>query len=101
MHIETIGDYQITFEKIKEAIDSLGKPPKEFFGLPLQFKESNVFPFEITYKACDLQTKEEINIKSGELIHGAIVDSKGYVSAYFIHRLSTLPSQENNSYGKV
>lgn len=35
--------------------------------------ESQLFPFEITYDACDLVTRREIKISSGEWIHAAII----------------------------
>jgi hypothetical protein len=41
------------------------------FGIPV--KESNLFPFEILYNACDIETRQEIKIPSGEWCHGVIV----------------------------
>lgn len=86
------SDISLTFQKMIAAIDCLRKP-KEVFGFPIQFKESSVFPFEMTYRACDLQTKEEINIKSGEMIHGALINGNGFVSAYFMEQLLSKDQQ--------
>jgi hypothetical protein len=64
----------------KEYVDKLKSLPAtksenvtsiNFLGLPIV--ESSLFPFEIMYDACSIETREEIKIASGEWIHGAII----------------------------
>lgn len=44
---------------------------KIVYGFPLRVY--NLFPFEIMYDACDIETKETVKIASGEWIHGVMV----------------------------
>jgi hypothetical protein len=41
------------------------------YGIPVY--ESPVFPFQIHYDACDIESRQEVKIASGEWIHGAII----------------------------
>lgn len=40
-------------------------------NIPLQM--SSLFPFELTYDACDIESKMEVKIPSGEWIHGIVM----------------------------
>lgn len=42
--------------------------------------KSNLLPYEQTYKACDISTKEEINILTGELVECFEMNGKIYLS---------------------
>jgi hypothetical protein len=60
--------------KMKDALLSSAKNseiPLVGYGIPVY--ESSIFPFEIMYDACSIETKEEIKIASGEWIHGVII----------------------------
>src|SRR5688500_4145459 len=69
--MNTIHCSKTVFEMLKEQ-----STPAEYhaamtiYGIPVQ--ESGVFPFEVTYSACDVVTREEVLIPSGEWIHGAV-----------------------------
>lgn len=39
----------------------------------IEIKQSNLFPFELYWDACDIVTKKMIRIPSGEWIHGVII----------------------------
>lgn len=43
------------------------------FGYNFPVIENPLFPFEVHYDACDMETKQEVKIASGEWIHGAII----------------------------
>ena len=57
------------FDLIKEKAEEAKHPI--IIGVPVI--ESSLFPFEIKYEACNIETKEEVRIPSGEFIHGAMV----------------------------
>lgn len=43
------------------------------FGYQIPVHESPIFPFEIHYDACDVETRQLVKIGSGEMIHGAMI----------------------------
>ncbi len=61
-------------KEMKDALLSSAKNseiPLVGYGIPVY--ESSIFPFEIMYDACSIETKEEIKIASGEWVHGVVV----------------------------
>ena len=73
----------MTTEKLicsKQYYESLkalppGRQAKEFnlCGYSINVFESDLFPYEIKYDACDIETKGEVKIPSGEFIHAMVV----------------------------
>lgn len=62
------------FDRLKELTEpSFNKEYFSYGGCNFPIRESNLFPFEIMYDACSLETKEEIKIPSGEWIHGVAI----------------------------
>jgi hypothetical protein len=59
------------------SIKQAAKPATTVIG-GLELVESPLFPFELKYDACDLNTKEEIKIPSGEWIHGMAVSQPDF-----------------------
>lgn len=57
-------------DKIKELSETKNI---DLFGYKIPVFESPLFPFEIHYDACDIETRQLVKIGSGELIHGAIL----------------------------
>jgi hypothetical protein len=45
----------------------------DILGYSFPVVVSPLFPFEVMYDACDIETKHEVKIGSGEWIHGAMV----------------------------
>lgn len=43
------------------------------FGYQIPVHESPLFPFEIHYDACDVETRQPVKIGSGEFIHGVMI----------------------------
>ncbi len=78
----------LTLEEVEETVRFLqSKRPSNFpFEIPITI--SDMFPFEQHYEACDVLTKHEIRVPSGEIVHGVFIDDKGYVSAVLYDKLN-------------
>lgn len=59
------------FDELKQEV------PKQFDSLStivgIQIYPSPLFPFEIMYDACDIESKMKVKIPSGEWVHGAFI----------------------------
>lgn len=56
---------------IKNAIPERNKIHVGEYEIPVY--ESPLFPFEIHYDACDVETRQLVKVGSGEFIHGAMI----------------------------
>jgi hypothetical protein len=61
------------FDRLKELQLPSNKEYFSYGGYNFPVIESSLFPFEIMYDACDVETKLEIKIPSGEWIHGVAI----------------------------
>lgn len=44
----------------------------------MEYRESNLFPFEFHWDACDVETRKLIHIPSGEWCHGILMPNEIY-----------------------
>ena len=60
-------------DKLKELPEVVREEKFLAFGYSLPIYKSDLFPFEIMYDACNVETKSEFKIPSGEWIHGVVI----------------------------
>jgi len=72
----------ITTQSVIDAYKKMQENPPAllFQGYEIKVLKSNIFPYQSTYNACDVETKEEIKV-TGEMVDGVVLGNTMYLSS--------------------
>ena len=88
------------YDQLKEAYDNMKEMAKQF-PLPINaLKITGLLPCNVSYDACDMETRRTCSIETGEKVHAIILNRVLVVSNEAWHTLSPEQQNEYQSYFK-